>query len=765
MSVLKRIEPSGIKHPYVYPKRLAVRLPMFSEEKLNALIARIGLNNQTFSERERLMDWQPDDAARIAQAANSLLQQQVGFSEQLQQHFSHFPEAVQQLEDACPPEYIEARHAEYYQQLLHNPHPDDYIRGRVRAGLIHQAIGLNPLWYLGSYRLYLDSMLKSICTDTEQVQLLSSLLKAVFLDMSLTVDSYSAAHHQHLEENQARFTRAMRGANDGIWEWDIDSDRLHVSDRWLEMLDLTAKEFGDCTSNNWLSRIHPDDLPLVRKAIGKHLSGHSHFLDCEHRIRKKDGDYIWVSLRGFASMSELNEQRLSGSQADISERKEHEQRISYAAFHDPLTGLANRRELDKLLHESMQRNQQAGSRETALLFIDLDNFKQVNDNYGHKAGDILLVEIARRLQQCLRPGDHLGRFGGDEFVVLLDDLACLTDAEYVAQRMLDSLSSALRVDGHLLSVSASIGITVLPHGTPPSELLQAADLALYQAKMAGKAQFAHYTTDMQSASQELFNKQAALSKGLASNSFKLLYQPIYTVQQDLNHDSSAIYAVEALLRWHHDGNDYTPKSFLDLLEDSDEILAVGAWVLKTACTATRQWQQTSTPQLHCSINVSYKQLRSAHLVSLVKTALASSDLDAKYLIIEIAEQHLKPNCTQSLANLRELSQLGVQIALDNFGMGYASLGYLKRFPLDILKVDKSLISHSQQEQGLKGFGQAVINLGHSLNLKVIAAGIENTDQLAFIQANQCQLAQGYLLSSPLTADQFSALISTPAKHA
>lgn len=736
---------------------------MFSEEKLNALIARIGLNTKSFSERERLMDWQADDAARLAQAADGMQQQQLDFIKQLQQYCSQFPEAAQQLEHAYPAAYIEAKHAEYYQQLLHNPHNDDYIRGRVRDGLTHQTVGLKPLWHLGSYRLYLDSMLKSICTDPEQTQLLSSLVKAVFLDMSLTLDSYSAAHQQRLDENQARFARAMRGANDGIWEWDIDSDRLHVSDRWLEMLDLTAEEFGVHTSSNWLTRIHPDDLPLVRKAIGKHLSGHHKFLDCEHRIRKKNGDYIWVLLRGFANKSEQDEQRISGSQADISERKEHEQRMSYAAFHDPLTGLANRRQLDQVLHESMQRSQQAGSRETALLFIDLDNFKQVNDNYGHKAGDVLLVEIARRLQQCLRPGDHLGRFGGDEFVVLLDDLACLDDAEHVAQRMLDSLSSALHIDGHLLSVSASIGITVLPHGTPPSELLQAADLALYQAKMAGKAQFAHYTKDMHSAAQELREKQVALTKGLANQSFELLYQPIYVIHQDFKRDASAIYAVEALLRWHHDGHCYTPQSFLDLLEDSDEILAVGAWVLKTACAAVRQWQQSSIAQLHCSVNVSYKQLRSVHLVSLVKTALESSGLDAKYLIIEIAEQHLKPKCAQSLANLRELSQLGVQIALDNFGMGHASLGYLKRFPLDILKVDKSLISHLQQEPRLKDFGQAVINLGHSLNLKVIAEGIEDANQLALVQANQCQFAQGYLLSSPLTAQQFSALISTPVK--
>ena len=735
---------------------------MLSEERLNELIASIDLDAQAFRERERFMDWQPEDAASLALHADNMQPLQLDFIKQLHEHLAQFPSVARQFQQAYTSGQLEEKQAQYYQQLWQNPHDEDYIRERVRVGLTHQAIGLKPHWYLGPYRLYLDRMLKEICTDSAQAQLLSSLIKAVFLDISLATDSYSAAYNQRLEENQARFARAMRGANDGIWEWDIESDRLHLSNRWLEMLDLNTAEFGAHTSNNWMNRIHPDDLPAVRKALGKHLSGHSKFLDCEHRIRKKNGDYIWVLLRAFASQSEHGGQRISGSQADISERKEHEQRMSYAAFHDPLTGLANRRRLDQLLHDSMQRSQQAGTRETALLFIDLDNFKQVNDNYGHNAGDALLIEIAQRLQQCLRPGDHLGRFGGDEFVVLLDDLACLQDAEHVAQRMLDNLSSALHIDGHLLMVSASIGITVLPHGTPPHELLQAADLALYQAKMAGKAQFAHYTKDMLSASQDLQKKQTALTKGLANQSFELLYQPIYAVDQDLKQHSSAIYAVEALLRWHYDGHCYTPNSFLNLLEDSDEILAVGAWVLKSACHTTHQWQQHLMPDLSCSVNLSYKQLRSPHLVSLVRTALESSGLLAKYLIIEIAEQNLKPDCAQSLANLRELSQIGVQIALDNFGMGQASLGYLKRFPLNILKVDKSLISNSTQDRGLKDFGQAVISLGHSLNLKVIAEGIENTEQLALIQSKQCGFAQGYLLSNPLSAQQFEALISAPA---
>lgn len=723
---------------------------MLSEEKINALIENINLDHTALSERERLVNWQTADSQHLQALLDSAKCTQAYFSEQLHTHFSQFSATAQGAAFCSKNMALQPQHIQHLCQGLHNP---SAIRQRIAQGIEYHNCELAPRWYLAAQRLYLETMLQHICSDKQQAQQLSSLIKAVFLDMSLVLDGYSTASTAHAEA-----PAPLHGANDGLWEWDIDNDQLRLSARWLDMLDLTAEAFGPHTSSSWLTRIHHEDLPAVRKAIGRHLSGQTQFLDCEHRIRKNNGDYIWVLLRGFAYKTHSGQQRISGSQADISERKEHEQNMVYAALHDPLTGLANRRQLDQLLQNSMQRTKQAGSRETAMLFIDLDNFKHVNDNYGHKSGDLLLIEIAKRLKRCLRPGDYIARFGGDEFVVLLDDLARLDDAKYVAQRMLDSLSAVLYINGHALSVSASIGITVLPYDTPADELLQAADLALYQAKMAGKAQFAHYTKDMQVAAQALHAKQAALVQGLDKQQFELLYQPIYALNDELTPETQSIYAVEALLRWHHDGQCYTPQSFLDLLEDSNQILAVGAWVLKSACSAVQQWQQSATQQLHCSINVSYKQLSNAHLVTLVKTALESSGLAAQHLIIEIAEQHLKPDCSQSLANLRELKQMGVQIALDNFGIGHAPIGYLKRFPLDIIKVDKSLINHARQDSLNKDISQAIISLGHSLQLKVIAEGIESPYQLSFAKDKQCQFAQGYWLSVPLSAEQFSALL-------
>lgn len=733
---------------------------MFSEEKLNALLSTLSLNDQALSAREALFDWQTTDQQRLTESSKNLSPNLLNFSEHAEQYFAQFPDIAAQLSRINNAKIQLVSTPDQATKLWQGLHDSDYVRDRLQTGLNYHDADLTPHWYLAEQRLYLDTAVKSLCSDTTQAEQLSSLIKATFLDMSLALDGYCWAQNQQLKDNQARFERTLRGANDGLWEWDIEQDILHLSERWLAMLDLSAAEFGAHTSSSWLNRVHPEDLHGVRKAIAKHLSGKTKFLDCEHRIRSKDGSYIWVLLRGFANTTAQGKQVLSGSQADISERKDYEQQMAYAAFHDPLTGLANRRQLDRLLQDSMQRTQQAGTRETALLFIDLDNFKHVNDNYGHKSGDFLLIEIAKRLQQCLRPGDHIARFGGDEFVVLLDDLACLDDAQRVAQRMLDSLSAALRINGHLLSVSASIGITVLPHGTPTSELLQAADLALYQAKMAGKAQFAHYTEDMQAAAQALRTRQAAIISGLANQEFELLYQPIYALKDNFKQDANSIFAVEALLRWYHEGQRYTPQSFLDLLEDSDEILAVGAWVLNSACTQVRAWQRTA-PHLHCSVNLSYKQLRNAQLVALVKNALHASGLSAHALIIEIAEQNLKPDCSQSLANLRELSQMGVQIALDNFGMDHASLGYLKRFPLDIIKIDKSLINHSPNDTLSKDIGHAIISLGHSLNLKVIAEGVELDSQLAFVQDKRCEFAQGYLLSKPISAEHMTTLLNSP----
>lgn len=723
---------------------------MFSQDELTALIKRVGLDLTDLQERSRFLGWQEADAARLKQAAPLLDRGLEPYFNKLAQHLAQFSDNRNlELCETSLQRLTEKKQA-YYQKLWDGERDEDFIRNRVGVGLVHHKIGLEPHQYLGSFRIYLDQMLEQICGQNEQTELYSSLLKAVFLDISLALESYYASSFKNFEEDRQRFTRSMRGANDGIWEWDLKNDVLYLSDRWFEIVGLDSDAIANPRTQDWNERVHPDDRHMLRQAVRNHLSGRSSSLDHEYRIRKGDGEYIWVLTRGTLQLDEYGNRRISGTLADIHERKENEQKMSYAAFHDPLTGLPNRSRLDQFLHDAVQNNKINKEQKTALLFIDLDNFKFVNDNYGHNIGDMLLIEIARRLQQCLRPGDHLARFGGDEFVVLLNELSQINDAKHIAQRMLDTLQAPVHIQDNCLAMSASIGVTDLPHSDNPTDILQAADLALYQAKMAGKAQFALYTEGMQSAAQVQQVKQQALHCALSNQEFSLHYQPIFAVTEE----QPRVVAVEALLRWNYQGECLEPKDFLSTLDAIGGLFDVGGWVFTTACKQVKQWQQEYNQELACAINLAPSQLKNKNLIQQVKNALHESGLKPEQLILEITEEQLQVDCLVIPKILRELADLGVRIALDDFGLGYASLGYLKRFPIHILKVDKQLISQRATDDVHRDVGQAIISLGHSLGLDVVAEGVEQATHLSFVQQSNCQYAQGYYLGTPVTAELF-----------
>lgn len=723
---------------------------MFTYDELTDLIKQIGLDLANLDERHRFFKWQEEDAERLTQAAPLLDSVLEPYFYTLLEHLAQFTDKPNlELCDEDLHEII-AKKRTYYQMLWHGARDDDFIRNRVNIGALHHESKIQPYQHLGVLRLFLEQMLEKICGNNEQTQLYASLLKAVFFDLSLTLETYYASSFKHYEEERLRFARSMRGANDAIWEWDIKTDTLYLSERWYEIIGSNTPLFTNPNSEDWNQLVHPEDRHQLRQAVRRHIIGHSRSLDHEYRIRKTDGSYIWVLTRGTVQLDEYGNKRISGTLADIHERKEREEKMSHAAFHDPLTGLANRSRLDQLLQEAVQLSQTSLGQETALLFIDLDNFKFVNDNYGHNVGDKLLIDMARRLQHCLRPGDHLARFGGDEFVVLLHNLPKLNDAEQVAQRMLDKLQTPVQIDGHCLVVSASIGLTALPQSDNPTEILQAADLALYQAKMAGKAQFALYTEGMQNAAHKQQAKQEALAQALSKQEFSLHYQPIFAVAQQ-----PKLVAVETLLRWNYQGECLQPEDFLSTLDAMGGLVELGQWIFTTACQQVKQWQDTHHEKIACSINLASSQLRSPKLVEQVQSALQSSDLKPEYLVLEVTEEQLQTGCTSIPTALHQLADLGVKIALDNFGTSYASLGYLKHFPLHILKVDKQLINPAPDHKYQRDVGQAIITLGLGLGLDVVAEGVEQASQLSFAQQNNCQYAQGFYLGAPVSAEEFS----------
>jgi len=428
------------------------------EDQLSVVLQRVGLDLDRILIRKRFLQWRAADRARLNQAAAdpALDRGQAAFVERLYDHLAQFTEASALLGPQGSIERLKHSQTQYYRRLLAGPYDRDYVRDRLLVGLVHERAGIDLEWYLGAYRLYLSHMLGQILGESEQVALFDSLLKIVFFDMILAIDTYVAAERQALEDSEARLARALRGTEDGIWDWNVESDRLYVSERWTQMLGLAPLGAGN--SRDWFERVHPDDLPALRESISRHLNGETTSLAQEYRIRSWDDSYLWVLVRGVAERDPLGGWHLAGSQTDISARKAAEAGLRHAARHDALTGLANRLHLEELLQAVRRRPR---SRESALLFIDLDRFKLINDSLGHNAGDQVLVIVAQRLASCLRAGDHLARFGGDEFVALLGDLACAADAERVAQRMLTALRQPLQLGERTLSVSASIGIAPL----------------------------------------------------------------------------------------------------------------------------------------------------------------------------------------------------------------------------------------------------------------------------------------------------------------
>jgi diguanylate cyclase (GGDEF)-like protein/PAS domain S-box-containing protein len=720
---------------------------------LEELLRRIRLDHEEVVERFRFLDWSAEDAERLGAAAQHMAPAQQAFVDHLYRHLANFstPSALLRAPEVTA--RLKLSQVEYYQCLWGGPYDDTYVNGRLRIGVIHQQVGLELKWYLGSYRLYLDDMLKSVFGDSQNATLYSSLLKAVFFDMTLAIDTYSAAQHKALEDSEARFARALRGANDGIWDWHVDQDRLYVSERWASMLDLSRDSIGE-SSASWFGRVHPDDLPEFRQAIDAHIQGQTPSLHHEYRIRQNNGGYIWVLVRGVAEVTTAGQLRMAGSQSDISARKDAEQRLNHAAHHDPLTGLANRMRLDEQMQKTFMTRRKGGAHE-ALLFIDLDRFKLINDSLGHNVGDRVLVEVAQRLRDALRPSDQLFRFGGDEFIVLLHELSCERDAEQISQRILDNLHQPLHMDGRVLVVSASIGIAPLHDHGKALDVLQAADLALYRAKSAGKARFAHYSEALQDTAQHHLELESALGQALQHNEFELHYQPIYRLEQG----APLMSGVEALVRWRHGERLISPLEFIPALEESGEIIRVGEWVLRQACQQTRLWQLAGHGHLRCSVNISSLQLQQADFILRVIDILRESGLPPASLILEITESQLMHDDLDTLACLNELASLGVLLALDDFGTGYSSLGYLTRFPLHILKLDKSFIGGIPYDNKQSSISQAIIGLGRSLGLEVVAEGIESPAQLDFVVSEGCHYAQGYWFSRPRPAAQMQRLFS------
>jgi diguanylate cyclase (GGDEF)-like protein/PAS domain S-box-containing protein len=547
-------------------------------------------------------------------------------------------------------------------------------------------------------------------------------------------------------ESEERYALAVRGAKDGIWDWTVESGAAYFSPRWAEM--LGEADFAG-PIETWWERVHPEDLRTLRHELDAHVVGLSPHFEHEHRLRRRGGDYLWVLARGLAVRDERGHAvRMAGSLSDISARKRSEEQLLHDAFHDALTGLANRQLfLDRLGLELEQSKRRPGGH-FAVLYFDLDRFKNVNDSLGHAAGDVLLRELARRLHDVLRPGDTIARLGGDEFAVLATGLDSPLDATPIAERIQETLRETVALGSHSIAASASIGIACSsPSYERPDEILRDADIAMYRAKAAGRSCYQVFDETMHRSAVALLRLESDLRRAVEQERFVMHYQPIVSL------DSGRILGFEALVRWDHPERGLVPpERFIAVAEETGLIVPLGWWVLREACRQAKEWQRRypGDPPVYISINVSGKIVLQADMEERVLGILKEMDLSAESLRLEITESVIMEHEAEVLRKLQRLRDLGIKFSIDDFGTGYSSLSYLQQFSYDTLKIDRSFIAGmGEREGGGAAIVQTIVALASMLRMNVVAEGVETPVQLERLRQIGCPQGQGFWFSRPV----------------
>jgi diguanylate cyclase (GGDEF)-like protein/PAS domain S-box-containing protein len=564
-----------------------------------------------------------------------------------------------------------------------------------------------------------------------------------------------------LEESEERFALAAQGANDGIWDWDLRSDRVYYSSRWKSMLGYDNDEISG-GKEEWLDRVHPDDLGPVRNGLNSHLEGRTHHFESEHRMLHKDGSFRWVLSRGLAVRDESGTAyRLAGSQTDITERKTAEEQLLHDAFHDSLTGLPNRALFIDRLGRAIQRARRRENYQFAVLFLDLDRFKVINDSLGHSTGDQLLIGIARRLELFLRTIDTVARLGGDEFVILLEDMSQVEDATRVARRIQDELGLPFYMNEQKVFTTVSIGVVLSASNYDrPEEILRDADIAMYRAKALGRARYEVFESSMRTNALARLTLETDLRRAIGFQEFQVYYQPI----MDLG--ANRLTGFEALVRWNHPERGLIPPDeFIPIAEESGLIIPIDWWVLRKAAEQLVAWQEEFPldPPLTMSVNVSSQHFHQLDLVKQLENILELTGLDPRYLKLEITENVFMDSETEEVPGIVELRRLGIQLQIDDFGTGYSSLGYLQRFPIDTIKIDRSFVSRMGEDSTNAEIVRTILNLARELDMSTIAEGVETDDQLNQLKALACEFGQGFLISRPVDSEQAHQLIEQMLK--
>jgi diguanylate cyclase (GGDEF)-like protein/PAS domain S-box-containing protein len=558
-----------------------------------------------------------------------------------------------------------------------------------------------------------------------------------------------------LRESEERYALSARGANDGLWVWDLLAGTVYYSPRWKEMLGESEEDVGN-SPEEWFSRVHPDELQLLQAAIASHRDGVSSHIEIEHRMRCRDGSWRWMLSRGLAVRdADGIAMRIAGSQTDITERKLAVERLTYDAFHDSLTGLPNRALFMDRLGRAMEAARRHQERLFAVLFLDLDRFKVVNDSLGHTFGDRLLISVAARLKQVIRSSDTVARLGGDEFTVLLEGIEQVTDAVRTAQRIHEALQVPFSFDDREIFTTASIGIALSPTGYDrPEDVLRDADIAMYRAKARGKARHEVFDKTMHDRAVKLLQLETALRHAVDRDELRVHYQPIVSLL------TGKIIGFEALLRWQRGEQLVSAEEIVPVAEETGLILPIGEWVLREALQQLRLWRSADPDRdpLHIHVNLSPRQFLHPNLYSQVERALVATSIDPQTLHLEVTESVLIENEDAAATLLRSLSDAKIRLSLDDFGTGYSSLSTLRRFPFDLLKIDRSFLAADVDGTRADEIVRTIGNLARVLGMEVTVEGLESAQQVERMRTLGIDYAQGFYFSRPVDAASATMLL-------
>jgi diguanylate cyclase (GGDEF)-like protein/PAS domain S-box-containing protein len=852
---------------------------------VEAVAAEIGLDQGEVQRRKSFLEFTDDDVAVLLQV-HDLLKNQEGLSNAFYLHLLDYPELRKFLPDIATVARLRKSLTKYFDGVTAGNYEHDYICNRLRVGVVHQRIGLEPKWYIGAYRKYLSELMPKLWELLHHkpeffLAAYDAVSKVVSLDMGIALDTYFHAERQMVLQHQSYLEEIIDGMPAGLAVVDnsynvrsmnrmmqrmlgnledgqacmqsmreiisnpllleamsqallngephhnlivsVASDANNESERHFEfnirrtrqakenlllliVQDVTfqlqariklqeseeyfrlafsqaAVGIAHLVSSGRITRVNrkmseilgytEDELRTLtiqqityteetsRKDVlfEKLLTGEINEYSREKQYIHKDGHSVWVSVAVSKMRDALGYQSYIAVVEDISRRKQAEEKLIHMANHDALTGLPNRLLMQGHLEQAIL-NTQRTKRQVAVLFIDLDRFKNINDSLGHEAGDQLIMETGWRLSRTLRESDTVSRQGGDEFVIVLPVLSNIEDVGIVAKKILAAVSKPVSLQGQEIFPSASIGISIYPeHGQDVKILLKNADTAMYAAKTAGGNCFHFYRDGMGMKALDHLKLEGALQRALEREEFMLHYQP----QVDIR--TGEIVGVEALLRWHpRGGTMVNPADFISVAEETGLIVPIGEWVLAAACMQHKAWKNAGFPPVRISVNLSARQFQRQDLATQIAQLLKDQDCTADWLSLEITESIVMENPEVAAETLHRLSEMGVHLAIDDFGTGYSSLSRLKRFPIDTLKIDRSFVRDINTDADDAMIVKSVIALAHNMKLSVIAEGVENANQLDFLSEHGCDQMQGYFFSKPVPAAQIDQFLTDLVKQ-